>query len=470
MNEEPDQRRLTLPGILGFADRPVIWPRAIAFLIAYVLASVVPLIWDLLTMPQDFPADLRTWILMQRCVVPFVLVAAAVAGYRFIRNQWIAAAVSGLVYLVVMTPVRYSLNPYFRFDLRILYSWLWVFLTLIGIGLALRVCRSLVLAVFLGYYLASLLDSIVINVIYLVTDHESHLDLVSELTYQGVEIVFSGVFALSFWAALRVRLCKPELLGTEAAATVAGTLPASGEAGNLQAIFDFQTLRSHLRAAGIGSILFGVIAVLLGGSSLGEVPINAILLVLGFLLIGEGIWVLVAPSPAGMIFDGIVLILVGLWNLVVTAYSAQAPGSGPAGFAVLGVMQVVWGFQSMLRYRRYAHLGGQRLSAEDLAQGQTQIEAIWRADLSGTPDIIEFKTRGFLSQLVWRGKLLTGSLATLRSGKPFMVVPKGEAELTIPEAQLHQDPMKGKLRLEKLTLGVALSRDAYARFQQWKTT
>ncbi len=118
-----------------------------------------------------------------------------------------------------------------------------------------------------------------------------------------------------------------------------------------------------LKTGGIGSIVFGVIAIALGLATAKDSPVNAGLAVIGIFLLIEGIWLLVSPQPAGLIVDGIALIILGIWNFCVTVANSSRGGSG-GSFAVLGVFQVVWGIQS---FRRYGRLKKLMASAESAA-------------------------------------------------------------------------------------------------------
>lgn len=79
-----------------------------------------------------------------------------------------------------------------------------------------------------------------------------------------------------------------------------------------QGAADFRLLRKKLKGGGIGSIIFGLIAVGMGLAFVEDNPVNAILAVIGFFLLIEGVWVLRAPSPRGMIMEGIVMCVIGV--------------------------------------------------------------------------------------------------------------------------------------------------------------
>ena len=111
----------------------------------------------------------------------------------------------------------------------------------------------------------------------------------------------------------------------------------------LQEACDRRSVRNSLRGAGIGSIIWGVIAVAMGVSFAHENPVNIILVYLGVGLVVEGAIVAIFPRPGGLILDGVTLILVGTWNIGTTLF-------------VLGIMQWMWGIRSIRRYFRFSQV------------------------------------------------------------------------------------------------------------------
>jgi uncharacterized membrane protein len=61
-----------------------------------------------------------------------------------------------------------------------------------------------------------------------------------------------------------------------------------GNIEELQKISDYRTIRKTLRPAGIGSIVFGVLAVVMGIASIEDNSLNAILALIGLFLLVEG--------------------------------------------------------------------------------------------------------------------------------------------------------------------------------------
>jgi len=137
-----------------------------------------------------------------------------------------------------------------------------------------------------------------------------------------------------------------------------------------------------------------------------ENPINAVLGLIGLFLLVEGIWIVSAPTSTGMIVDGIALLILGAWNIFITiANSAAGSGGGPHFFAILGVWQIIWGFQSFGRYKRFSVMPMKKPSEEILRQIDGLVKTITKAKVKEQPDLVEFQTKTFTARQAWKGKL-----------------------------------------------------------------
>ena len=98
-------------------------------------------------------------------------------------------------------------------------------------------------------------------------------------------------------------------------------LPAVND---LQQVAEYRRARKTLRAAGIGGLVFGGLALVTGVSMLAQNFLNIILIMIGLLLLAEGIWNVTYPTAVGILVDGAALILVGLWNIFITILNVLA--------------------------------------------------------------------------------------------------------------------------------------------------
>jgi hypothetical protein len=468
LNDAGYSKKINLKEILGLGGEGIIWGRLAMFVAASILSNLVYIVQQALSR-SPLPAELRLWFYGVNVAGPLLLAAAIWVGFRFVRNEWAAIAGASFIYMVLIFGLRILLNPLFKLDFHFVYSWLWVFLTLAGISIALRVSRSILLALIVGNVTAMWLNQAIVILIGALTRPEIQMNLKDELLYAGLNLVSSAIFGIVFWAGLHLEWCRPETLGTSTTAGADGTMAAAWDDIWLKTASDFRALRVHLRSAGVGSILFGLLAICLGVLNLSASPVNIVLMLLGVLLIGEGGWVLAAPSPAGVIADGFVLIAVGAWNLVVSLINLANSSSSHIGpFVVFGAWQIGWGIQGIRHYKRYAHLKGVSFSEEASRKLNERIGVIWRVDPASNPDRIEFRTKTVFRESIWRGQMLPEWLLLSPSGKTLLVVPKKETEMVIPGEDRSQDSQKARILLEKQTFWITISRESWERFRRWK--
>lgn len=115
---------------------------------------------------------------------------------------------------------------------------------------------------------------------------------------------------------------------------------------------EYAEVRRRLKWAAIGSIVFGIIAIVMGVATAGENPLNIGLAVIGGLLFAEGIWLLLTLRPVGLIVDGIMLCILGVWIIFISIYNmTQGSGGISPIFIPLGIFQIYWGVQNIFRYR-----------------------------------------------------------------------------------------------------------------------
>jgi len=119
----------------------------------------------------------------------------------------------------------------------------------------------------------------------------------------------------------------------------------------LQRAWDYHELMGHLRRGGIASLIWGVISLGVGGLGMLVDPFMAFLALLGLMLVAEGIWLLAAPSPAGLIGEGVIFTLLGVTNVVFGIIDSLA-GEGGAIWIGIGAFQFYFGVQAFRRYAR----------------------------------------------------------------------------------------------------------------------
>ena len=237
-----------------------------------------------------------------------------------------------------------------------------------------------------------------------------------------------------------------------------------GEQDLMQKAANFHRLRNHLRPAGVGSMIFGALAVFLGIEFAKEDPINGMLIPLGIFLLVEGFWIIIRPRPSGMIIDGIALILIGIWNSLITLSSLSEGGEPDNFWIVLGIFQIGWGIQSIVQYGKYKDIAAFEPPRELMTQVSEIEKKIRKAKPAATEDIIDFRAKNIL----WRAGLgdNVGTFLNLNSGEMFFLGKDGVELESLVQKKKGYD---GSFNVGTLyNMKGFISHESYDKFYRWK--
>lgn len=226
----------------------------------------------------------------------------------------------------------------------------------------------------------------------------------------------------------------------------------------------YQLLKKGTRPGAIGAIIFGLIAVLMGGAMLSENPLNGFLIIIGIFLLTEGIVVLALPSPAGMILQGIGMWMVGIWNLGLTLLEMGA-GQGWSIWGLLGISQMVWGSQSFAGYRRFAE-GAEAASDASLAhEVELVVKDLLKAKAQSRRDIITFK----FGAIAWKGYLgACYGTFSVQGGKDTQFLLRDDVSFTEKGKALLGKTLKVRICLDHKEMDGTISPEHMERFTSWK--
>jgi len=163
----------------------------------------------------------------------------------------------------------------------------------------------------------------------------------------------------------------------------------------LQQVADYRMARKTLRTGAIGSIIMGAIALGIGVMP----PLTWMPVAIGLTLLGTGLWNMLRPSPAGIVIDGLTLILVGATNIL-----GSLGGGGTTLWVKLGIFQLYWGGVGIMRFKEFRNALGFHPQDTELKALDDLIQTVEKAKVKEAQDTIEFTTTGFHAK-VWRGRL-----------------------------------------------------------------
>ena len=199
--------------LLGVRTPQIEWGAGAAFLIASILADLVFLLLVPLLRHEGM-LPVFSWVLSLSA--DLLLTAAAVAAFRWFRNDAGAAALASAGYTILQTIVRVAILQLFVSGYQwqpafLLYSLVANFLFLLLLALAVRFIRPTWLGLWLGATAAQFVASMVYRVgSFLYSrafDEFPHLFHI-ELWDVVQDLLFAAVFAFAFWGGLALMAPK----------------------------------------------------------------------------------------------------------------------------------------------------------------------------------------------------------------------------------------------------------------------
>jgi hypothetical protein len=264
----------------------------------------------------------------------------------------------------------------------------------------------------------------------------------------------------------------PQPLPEAPAADVYGAAadePSAEVFTELQRVANYRYMRKTLFGSGIGSIIFGALAIIVGASAMRHNPINVILLGIGVLLAAEGLWLVVAPVPIGIIGNGIVLLIVGAWNLWVSVMNAAAGQAG--GWPVIGLLQIAWAFQCFARYPRFKNVPRETPSPATLKRIDQIVNDINRSKMNKDPQLIQFQSKTFLSPQSWKGRLRSNHAIFVGASRNDLIFARpSDVVITRQGKVLLGKTLKVTIQITDRSFKGTCSPESFDRYTAWKQT
>jgi hypothetical protein len=242
----------------------------------------------------------------------------------------------------------------------------------------------------------------------------------------------------------------------------------------LQQVAEYRRARKTLRAAGIGSLVFGTIALFMGVSMLAQNFINVILVMIGLLLLVEGCWNVFFPTAEGILVDGVALLLVGLWNIFVTVLNMLAAAAGgaatpPVQWGVVGVLQIAYGIYRFVSYRRFAEAFRKKPEDEELKRMHELVKMVMKANPKNSEGMISFKAKNFFGQQQWKGQLAeNAAMFVAAQTHDVLVAGKDDVRIDVQGKVAFGKTRRAKVRIRSQTLDALISPESLTKYEAWK--
>lgn len=242
---------------------------------------------------------------------------------------------------------------------------------------------------------------------------------------------------------------------------------------------DQQLVRNAMTWLAFVSIFWGVFAFVAGLSSISTDLRNGLLLIIGSYLIVVGCWVSIAPRPIGFIFEGVGLLAIGAWSITLKLMEPPRLASDWAApiltwrnlFAVLGILQVVWGFKSfVLFFRHWNAPSNQPLDPAAVAELQRLRDEMRSVRPDSDQAVIEFETKTFNGPTTkWRAKLVDSEILFVAyEGDEVLRVSHEDVYIKVKSRSPGEAKHFAEFSLGPRTFSGFISPASAAKYKNWK--
>jgi membrane-bound ClpP family serine protease len=228
------------------------------------------------------------------------------------------------------------------------------------------------------------------------------------------------------------------------------------------------SLRRTLRPSGIGSLVFGGIAIAVGVPGMQVHPLNAVLVALGAFLVIEGVLVIASPSPGGIIIDGLAILMVGGWNIAISAMEAAGGGS-PGFFMYFGIFQLIAGVKRLADFRHFTSLPA-KPNERIMSSLNQMVKNVLKAKPKSDMSIVEFAAKEKTGQVFWRGKMLDDAAIFVRRAarQDIALAEKEEVNIIRQKGPTVRKKIPVSCQVGKDMMYGTMAPEHFARYESWK--
>lgn len=177
----------------------------------------------------------------------------------------------------------------------------------------------------------------------------------------------------------------------------------------LQQAADYQTHSQSLRRSAIAGIIIGLIWGVVGYLMIDSGQPGYALVVFAVVLVGIGAWLVSAPSPLGMLVDGIAMIAVGAINVILFILSLQQVRNGQEQYTfgiIFSIIMIGYGISRIVSYPKYKAAAAMSPSPQTLKWLKDLTKDALNTRAKNDVNTVEFTRSTFFNQEKGRVRLL----------------------------------------------------------------
>lgn len=234
----------------------------------------------------------------------------------------------------------------------------------------------------------------------------------------------------------------------------------------MQMIADYRAACKFLVQSGKQGIMFGCVSLFIGISVFNNQLFDYLYLGVGTVYLLIGLHNRYYPSAFGIILDGIMLILLGVWNLSLQAVAVWVQQQPSIFSGVFGAMMI---FIGLIRFRRYPRVKAafdDPPSEDQIAWFDDVVKEVRDATPDAAADVFEFR-----AGLLWKGKRF-GDMVIFVDKMDFetLIVDRRDIDFDDKGKTLFGAKRRGSLRIGKRKFGLAeIQPEMVTLLEVWRT-
>lgn len=239
----------------------------------------------------------------------------------------------------------------------------------------------------------------------------------------------------------------------------------------LQKVADYRKARRLLRSFGWPSLIIGIVNGALGYFVLTlEEPIFAgVLILVGLMQVGIGIFNLTSPVAEGVILDGFSFLAIACLNVI---FFAMGAGRDPDSVKSImyGVIALGYSIYRFVSYPKFHRELSHKPEPEDMQRMDRMVAELQKATTKNSPDVIEFQMKMFQGQFPWKGRLAAGAalLAQVTHGHEVFMVFKDQFEIKVKGKAFLSKNLKVNFVIRGETREGVIGPESLDRYELWK--
>ncbi len=240
----------------------------------------------------------------------------------------------------------------------------------------------------------------------------------------------------------------------------------------LQKLGKYRAATTKLKYSAAFGIFFGlmaVVAVLSGGDRFPTNALDAVLLAIGVVIFVVSLWQLSNPSLWGLLAEGMLIIGLGAWNIIVGVLPGARGAEDAVASVMMGLIQIGVGLHELRKYSLLRKDFPEEPSRESIRFVDELVKGLLARKRKKDDDLVEFQSKPFIGQARhWKGVLLGDAAILVTKQRDVIAARKQGISLKLGRKLTLQKAYNVTLRVGDVKHKGTMPKWSVERFEAWK--